>query len=80
MTKSNHAMDAKHGLLKRADGISPPTTFGDLIKADHKFLGLGNMSQEIITQALQSHRMDIRVGVKVTLRKSQDAAETSSCP
>ena len=40
-----HAQDAKTE-LKRADGIAPPTSLGDLITADHTILNLDDESRD----------------------------------
>ena len=39
------APDAKNRSLRRADGISPPTIFGELLTADHKILNLDDGSR-----------------------------------
>ena len=43
MTKTTRAR-CTNGPLERADGISPPTSFGDLITADHRILNLDDES------------------------------------
>ena len=64
----------KYRPLKRADGISPPTSLGELITEDHQILNLED-SQEMITRTLSSFQTDAPIDYSVILRKEKKSDE-----